>query len=135
MPSGWTPDARQRLEHSTRFFARVERATLECPRCGTVYRFSDRIPSAVFNPTTARFTCNHTGCKRTYVLGLVAWPVTATPGVASAPPEDQVPDERELAQLRREGGGWWLPDASAIRYKRPLETNLTTEDDRLEEED
>src|SRR5262245_55706957 len=113
---------------------------MECPRCGTVYRFSDRVQDpgaswAVFDPLTARFTCTRKDCARTYVIGLVAWPVVSAPYVASQPPDDQTPDIRELAQLRREGGGWWMPDAYGQRWKRPLETNVTPEEDRLDEDE
>lgn len=131
----YTPDTTQRLARATRFFARVERATLECPRCGSVYQISARTKSANFDPMTARFHCTTDGCKRTYVIGIVAWPIIPAPKVASATPRDQVPNERQLAALRKEGGGWWLADEAGQRYARPYETNLTTEDQRPEEED
>jgi hypothetical protein len=139
--SGYAPDTRQRLARATRFFARIERAILECPRCGKVYQVSSRSPSPNWDPMTARFTCTNksTGgtCGRTYVLGLVAWPIIPTPKVASATPRDQVPNERQLVQLRQEGGGWWLAKEAGQRSIRPEETNLTLEDDRptFEEDD
>jgi hypothetical protein len=136
---GFKPDTRQRLQRATRFFARIERVTLECPRCGYVYTISSRQPSANWDPNTARFTCTNraTGntCGKTYILGILAWPIIPTPGVASQPPRDQVPNERQLAQMRREGGGWWLADEAGQREKRPETTNLTTEEERPNAED
>lgn len=88
-----------------------------------------------WDPWTARFTCTNAQCTRQYVLGLLAWPIIPASRVASAPPADQVPGPRQLAQLRREGGGWWLPDDAGQRYVRPHETNLTTEEERPDDED
>jgi len=135
----YTPDTRERLAHATRFFARIERATLECPRCGYVYQISSRVPSATWDPMTARFTCTNrtsgSSCGKTYILGVVAWPIIPAPKVASATPRDQVPNERQLVQLRKEGGGWWLADEARISTARPDDTNLTTEDERPEDAD
>jgi hypothetical protein len=69
------------------------------------------------------------------VLGIVAWPIATMPGVAQQPPEDQVPHPRQLAGLRKEGWGWWLSDSEAITRARPIQTNLTTEEDRLVRDD
>lgn len=137
MGNGYIPDTRQRLTRATRFFARLERATLECPRCGHVYTITTRQPSANWDPATARFTCTNKTpqCARVYVLGVVAWPIAAVPHVASATPRDQVPHERQLAQLRREGGGWWLAPEAAQRRPRPDETNLTLEETRPDHDD
>lgn len=140
-----TDPPEQRLAHSTRFFARLQSFDLECPRCGTVYQIrlgpspkKGRVtPNAQKNwdPTTGRFTCTTRECARTYVLGILAWPITPSPNVASTPPADQVPSPRQLAQMRREGGGWWMADQDGQRYPRPYETNLTTEDQRLNQEE
>ena len=123
-------DSRQRLQRATRFFARPESFTLECPKCGTVYQCHAK-KTTYWDPSTATFRCNrgHTACGRKYTIGIVAWPTYAGPGKASTP-RDQVPGPRELAQLRREGGGWWMPDDDRQRYARPPETNLTTETER-----
>ena len=134
MPDNYTPDTRQRLQRATRFFARPIAFDLECPHCGKVYLVRMREPGPHWDPKTARFKCTEKTCGRAYVIGIVAWPVK--PGrVANATPEDQVPGPRQLAQMRREGGGWWLADEAAQRYARPSETNLTLEEDRPEEED
>lgn len=125
-----------RLSRSTRFFARLQSFDLECPHCGTVYqiRMKPRRDQN-WDPWTGRFTCTVPDCRRVYVLGMLAWPIVGAPHVASAPPADQVPGPRELAQMRKEGGGWWLPEEAAQRYPRPHETNITTEEDRSEGED
>ena len=135
-PSGWTPDVRQRLQRASKFFARLASFDLECPHCGTVYQVRIGTKRDVnWDPFTARFTCTQKGCARVYVLGMLAWPIKKAPRVASATPEDQVPGPRQLAQMRKEGGGWWMADEDAQRYARPHETNLTTEDDRPEGEE
>lgn len=119
---------RDLLAQSARFFARLHSFALECPHCGSVYLVGGRLrDSPNWDPTTARFRCST--CARVYVLGLLAWPVA--PGrAAHATPEDQVPGPRELITLRKEGGGWWLPDTVRQAHLRPTTTNLTTEEDR-----
>jgi hypothetical protein len=139
---------RTRLAGSTRFFARLLSFDLECPHCGDVYqirsgmarkaggrKFKHPSHDPNWDTWTARFLCTNKACGKTYVLGILAWPIIPTPHVASTPPADQVPDPRQLAQMRKEGGGWWLPDREAQRYPRPLETNLTTEEERPDGEE
>jgi hypothetical protein len=134
-------DTRRRLQKATRFFARPIAFDLECPHCGDVYtvrpgtarRKSVRDPN--WDPWTARFRCTNKECGRTYLIGLLAWPIVAAPNAASAPPADQVPHERQLVALRKEGGGWWLPKEERQRYPRPHETNLTTEEERPHHDD
>jgi len=137
----YTPDTRQRIAKAQRFFARLESFSLECPACGDVYVIRQGASrkagakSDAWDSTTGRFTCTNKDCGRHYVLGILAWPIVAAPRVATATPEDQVPGPRQLAQLRKEGGGWWLPDEDGQRYPRPKETNLTTEENRPDDED
>lgn len=135
-------DNRQRIEKASRFFARLHAFDLECPHCGTVYSIrigNDRAKglkaSPNWDPWTGRFTCTTVRCKKRYVLGILAWPIIPAPHVASATPADQVPNPRQLAALRKEGGGFWLPDEEGQRYPRPHETNITTEPERFEDED
>lgn len=134
-------DTRTRIAKSQRFFARLVSFDLECPHCGDVYtvrigasrKRGKRDPN--WDPWTARFLCTNKECHRSYVLGILAWPIISAPHVASTPPADQVPNPRQLAQLRKDGGGWWLEEGEGQRYPRPLETNLTTEEERKEQEE
>lgn len=135
-------DHRPRIQKATRFFARLHAFDLECPHCGDVYpvrigeaRKKGKKETPNWDPWTGRFTCTNNRCGKVYVLGILAWPIVAAPNVASATPADQVPNPRQLAGLRREGGGFWMPDAERQKYPRPHETNITTEMDRPEDED
>jgi rubredoxin len=126
------------LVGAQRFFARVRSFDLECPHCGLVYRIRKDTRPNVWNPRTARFCCldrDAGGCQRSYVIGVLAWPVEIGGGhMGNVPPADQVPGPRQLAQLRQEAGGWWLTDEYRHRG-RPNVTNLTGELDRPPEED
>lgn len=128
MANGYIPDTRQRIQRSTRFFARPLSFDLECPRCGRVYQIRMRESSDNWDPTTSRFRCTEPNCLKVYVIGLLAWPISSAVRKKDlATPEDQVPGPRELAQLRREGGGYWLADEAAQKHGRPHTTNLTTD--------
>lgn len=129
-------DLRHALTLATRFFARLKTFDLECPHCGTVYQITTQKRDTNWDPMTARFHCTLKSCARHYVLGILAWPISGGgAGIATTTPEDQVPGPRELAQLRREGGGWWMPEEVAQRFKRPHTTNLTTEEDRPDDDE
>lgn len=131
----YTPDNRPRLEKATRFFARPESFTLECPACGLVYQIRMGVKQQCWDHTTSLFSCTAKGgCNKVYVIGLVAWPVSPRAWIKGQP-RDQVPHVRQLAQLRKEGGGWWLPDEERQRYETVHESNLTTEQDRPKTED
>lgn len=129
-------DTRRRIQKAVRFFARLASFDMECPHCGDVYQIrlgtarsgGKRDPN--WDPQTGRFTCTNKHCGRVYILGILAWPIIKSPRVASQPPADQVPHPRQLAQMRKEGGGWWLDDTDGQRWARPLETNLTLEEER-----
>lgn len=100
-----------------RFFARVVRFTAECPHCGLVLDSAD-----CYDVRTARFKCH--GCDWTYVIGLLAWPAPKGLG-AGRLPDDQIPGPRELAQLRADGGGFWMPEH--VRQRGTMDmSNLTT---------
>lgn len=106
---------------ATRFFARLISFDLECPRCGKVFTIRrlnrHKLATVVldeaahtWNPFSARFTCTgKDGCQKIYVLGLLAWepPKGARSG---ALPADQVPLMRQLAELRTDGQGHWMPN-------------------------
>ncbi len=117
-----------------RFFARNRTMDLECPSCGKLYQLRTESKLSVWNPRTGIFCCNgFGGCERKYVLGVLAWPKGLGSG-SGAPPADQVPGPRQLAELDPNGAGWWLPDE--YKHKgRPDPTNLTGETERLPEED
>ena len=134
--SGYAPDNRPRLQASVRFFARPESFTLECPRCGQVHRIRKGRPTSCWNPDTARFTCINMKCRKTYVIGLLAWPVSVGGrNTATTTPRDQIPTPRQLAQLRKEGGGWWLPESERQRFSVVEEANLTLEQERPDDQD
>lgn len=132
-----------RLQHrpdATRFFARVTAAVLECPRCGTVLQFGrtgshGRENTKGWDPTTARLKCH--GCELTVLIGLLAWPVRVGGYTRRTAPMDQVPNERQLAQLRAEAGGYWMEEEYAQPRFKPEHTNVTArcfcaQDDRGE---
>lgn len=128
---------------ATRFFARLIAFDLECPRCGKVFRvrrLSRTKLSAValdehehtWNPTTARFVCTgKDGCQKEYILGMLAWdpPRGARAG---ALPTDQVPTHRQLAELRQEGQGHWMPNHNMGRMNA---SNIAATDERPEGHD
>ena len=128
-------DNRPRLAKATRYFARPESYTHECPHCGLVYQIRLGRNDSFWDHTTSLFKCTAKGgCQKVYVMGLVAWPVSSRAWIKSIP-RDQVPHPRQLAQLRKEGGGWWMPDEEKQRYHPIHESNLTTEPERPEPED
>lgn len=140
--------ARAKLVHphprelgATRFFARLIAFDLECPRCGKVFRIRrlNRHKLAAraldesahtWNPTTARFTCvGKDGCQKTFVLGLLAWePPKGARSLST--PTDQVPTWRQLAEMRAEGQGHWMPHQPAGRMSS---SNLAITDERGED--
>lgn len=127
-----------RLPHppagATRFFARPLAGLLECPRCGQVLSFSSTAhpgwkSTKGWNPHTGRLQC--WACKYTFVLGLIAWPVRSAGPKARTVPRDQVPNERQLVQMRNmselggSGAGWWMPKDQALTPHRPEHSNIT----------
>lgn len=114
-----------------RFFARVVAFIAECPHCGHVTAVRQKnqhgsVQPALYDKRTARWTCNE--CERVYVVGLLAWPPPRGAG-SKGIPDDQVPGPRELAQMRADGSGYWLPDALRDTGRMDM-SNLTTEPDR-----
>lgn len=112
----------------TRFFARPHALTMECPKCGVLLYLSDHArrgkPTPGWDPRTSRLRC--TGCAKVYVIGILAWPVQKGTGrIQLTIPRDQVPDERQLAELRAMGGGIWAPQDQAKPRKRADDTNVT----------
>lgn len=132
---------------ATRFFARIHAVDLECPRCGKVMllrppkrgrlRRYQPTPGHTWEPHTQRLHCHDgTGCGKVYRLGVLAWDPPRGVG-AHSPAEDTVPHPRELAQLREEGAGWWMPEGSAGAGRMDMTNYAATPErpDRDEEED
>lgn len=120
-------------EYAQRFFAKVHAFTAECPSCGHVVSVRQRnqhgsTSIAIYEERSARWQCKE--CGRIYVVGMLAWPCPRGSG-AAAPPDDQVPGPRELAQLRDDGGGFWLPEAYKTKGRQAW-SNLTGETERPE---
>lgn len=133
---------------ATRFFARLIAFDLECPRCGKVFRVrrlnkhklsaraldegkdSIRAIKHTWNPTTARFVCTgKDGCAKEFTLGLLAWDPSRG-ARAQALPTDQVPTHRQLAELRAEGQGHWMPHQPTGRMST---SNITNSAERGED--
>jgi hypothetical protein len=134
----------------TRFWSKPLSFWTECPRCGTVlyaqttkrgFGPAGKLTKAdIWDPRTSRLHCQE--CKLTCVVGLILWPVAPGLGHSRTAPQDQVPGERENAQLRAmggEGAGWWMPregleaggagggrvNAGGIKAHRPEHSNIT----------
>lgn len=128
---------------ATRFFARLIAFDIECPRCGKVFRVrraNRHKLSAValdesehtWNPTTARLVCTgKDGCQKEYILGVLAWDPPRGARAGALPP-DQVPTHRQLAELRQEGQGHWMPNHSQGRLDP---SNIAITDERPEGHD
>jgi len=114
---------------STRTFARVSEAWLACPRCGTVLYFSPRKTlHCTWNRRSARLKCEE--CRLTFAVGLILWPVGNHQGRGTIP-MDQVPQERELAQMRAmegigggSGAGWWMAQERPRKHFQEMHTNV-----------
>jgi hypothetical protein len=99
-------------DYSPRFFARPLSFDCECPYCGRlimVGRF--RRDNDMFDRMTSMVQCKPNrdrpgpGCGRKFLIGLIAW--TVKPGRVGTRAPDQMPNERQIAELRQEGAGVW----------------------------
>lgn len=107
-------------DNALRLYGRIDRFTVECPRCATLIRAAFKNiaqtrrqeakktrPSAkdpgnptvaVFNPLTQRLTCPQ--CRRVFAVGLLLYPVASrmNPGQPydTAPTWKQLLEERQL---------------------------------------
>lgn len=129
---------------ATRFWARIQALDLECPRCGKVFRLRTARASRlrpvrlgvrhVWHPATQTFTCaGRDGCLKQFRLGVLAWEPPRGKR-AGAVAEDLIPSPRELAQLRAEGEGWWMPAGLQGTGQMDMQ-NWAATDERPEEED
>lgn len=108
-----------------RLFARIDRFTCECPRCGQIIRahfdapisqvrrkLAQRVRESrnhggqrlTYNPLTSRLRCP--SCKRVFGVGLLLYPVHER--AQARQPYDTQPTYRQLAALRQQGGGFLL---------------------------
>jgi hypothetical protein len=121
------------LPAASRFFARIDRFECECPSCGQIILSSrqargydlDRLKSPseqraaakllpqnrsvrrlIYNPLTQRLKCPH--CNTSYTVGLLLYPLHHGGRYRPVQPPDTIPSRREMAELRRYAGGWWL---------------------------
>lgn len=120
-----------------RFFARIRRADLECPRCGTCYVIGDgatgragsrnnqkRRRTCKWDPKLQRFKCRV--CGLTLVLGLVAYRAPQGGGRNIFPPEDSVPTIKQALSLRRT-----LADGVLVDEKRRSGQPVNITEDEL----
>jgi uncharacterized C2H2 Zn-finger protein len=114
---------------SSRFFARIDRFTCECPSCGLVivaqldatrHRSRDdetnrvrrrprRAREVTYNALTQRLACPR--CRKVYQIGLMAYPVVPRSKKA-VEPSDTIPSPRQFLAIRQQAGvGFWAIDA------------------------
>jgi hypothetical protein len=89
------------------------------------------VTPALYDRRTARWQCRE--CDRVYIVGMLAWPAPRGAG-SKGTPDDQIPGPRQLAQMRAEGSGWWLPEELRGKGRQDI-SNLTGEEDRPEPDD
>jgi hypothetical protein len=104
-------------------------ATWSVPRCGRLLAFgTGRSGGCRWDKRTNRIECFE--CGLVLMLGLLAWPIRRGAAFLT-PPRDQVPQERQLAQLRAitalgpVGAGWWMPEHMRKPRWRMDDTNIT----------
>ena len=122
---------RHRLE-SDPFFAHLRALDMECPRCGTVYTFSQHATKkGAYSPwdhETNRFRCH--SCRLVLALGVLAWPVMPGALLRASDSVPTVRQSRELrvlyAEMRRQAHGRELTEPT-IRGRVPRNIVLTDE--------
>lgn len=112
--------------NTLRLYARLDRFTTECPRCGEILRANlhhigqvrraeakrsrptTRDPGnpnvQVYNPLTQRLICPQ--CRRTFVVGLLIYPVE--PRAQPEQPYDTQPSWKQLLRERQLTGAFFL---------------------------
>lgn len=130
---------------ATRFFARVDRFEAECPNCGRIIatqhtrgrelphdwrrdaqgyrrpRIKQTRRRLIWNPVSQRLACPW--CQKTYLVGLLLYPVTYGMWRLMEPPPDAVPDRRQYAEIRRRAQGWYR----TMLAKQDQEVNLVVD--------
>lgn len=107
MPRGTFPP----FTDTVRFFARIHAATLECPFCGRLLfigprardaKAYDRVTRMVRCPSRRADGDPQGGCGRTFLVGIVAYPLRARGRLSPKPqtPPDQIPEPHQLAEIR-----------------------------------
>src|SRR5262245_54692574 len=106
---------------NSRFFARIDRFTCECPSCGfiiiaqldssghksrsdeaaRVRRRPRRARDVTYNALTQRLACPR--CRKVYQAGLILYPVVERSKKALVPSDAQ-PDPRQLLAIRQQSG-------------------------------
>lgn len=108
-----------RLIHAGRFFARLDRFTCECPRCGYLIAADwngvarglsrggrpERARKSTYNPISSRITCP--ACRKSFGAGLLLYEIA--PRTHASQPADQTPTWKQLLTMREQGGGWLMP--------------------------
>ena len=126
---------------SDRFFARLDKFDCACPNCGRIIvtsmdrrthwaRMLDkRRPSrlspksrklwdSVWNPIAQRLVCPW--CHKTYMAGLILYPVAPGHKARIEAPPDVIPNAREQAALRLQAQGWYATHT----YERGAPVNV-----------
>lgn len=91
----------------SRFFARLVRFDIACPRCDRVEAVGGNTPRSTWQPRLARYHC--AGCGLVLYLGVVAW---GAGGAAEGSqqswetPGDWMPTVRHALELRRQLNVW-----------------------------
>jgi len=108
---------------ASRFFARPRAFDIECPLCGTVFLVGlHRKHRKYWDPKTSKFTCMY--CERTWIVGIALWSMKRGIAAPVTKPGDQIPHERQLAQLRALLPSFWLMSPLG---RRPRTSNLVIE--------
>jgi hypothetical protein len=110
-----------------RFFARIDKFECECPSCGRLIssaldkrnptrataearqlqaRTNKRIWDSVWNPHSQRLACPW--CRKSFVAGLLLYPVKPHGGRPLDAPPDVALTSRELAVMRQRAQGWYV---------------------------
>lgn len=115
----------QEIPTHLRFFARIDKFHMECPRCAKLILSQKRLRDATnyrqisgFNPLNGRLFCP--SCGFGMGLGLLCYPLLLRAHAGSHRPPDQKPTWQELLQLRELSGGFYVGEAKAPLDHRNL---------------